>query len=99
MSVLYVLQRTLSCDPSLCSFVMHTSIQLYLIDKTDVSWWSMRSKSGGEGLVPVNYIDKLDTDQEQHASDLLDGHTPTPKVNGGMDNGVSVHGVCAKGSG
>lgn len=62
-------------------------MQLYLIDKTDVSWWSMRSQSGSQGLVPVNYIDKLDTDQEQQATDSLIDHAHS---NGSMDNGVSL---------
>ena len=40
--------------------------------------------------MPVNYIDKLDTDQEQKASDLVDGHpSSVPQANGGMDIGVS----------
>lgn len=51
----------------------------------------MRGHSGKEGLVPVNYIDKLDTAQEQKATDLLDGHT-APQANGGIDDsGVSSH--------
>ena len=32
-----------------------------LVDKTDVSWWTMKTADGMKGLVPVNYIDKLDT--------------------------------------
>lgn len=35
--------------------------QMFLVDKTDVSWWSMKTAEGKQGLVPVNYIDKLDT--------------------------------------
>ena len=50
----------------------------------------MRGHSGKEGLVPVNYIDKLDTAQEQKATDLLvDGHS-APQANGGIDSGVSL---------
>ena len=65
------------------------SSQLYLVDKTDVSWWSMQSKSSGDtGLVPVNYIDKLDTDQEQKANNGTDGHTPSAQTNGGIDDQV-----------
>ena len=52
----------------------------------------MRGHSGKAGLVPVNYIDKLDTAQEQRATDLLDGHT-VPQTNGGMDNGVRYNEV------
>ena len=58
----------------------HTHTQLILVDKTDVSWWSMRSSSSGnQGLVPVNYIDKLDTADEKQA-DNTDG--PIVQVNG-----------------
>lgn len=49
----------------------------------------MRGHSGKEGLVPVNYIDKLDTAQEKKATDdlLVDGHS-APQANGGIDSGV-----------
>ena len=41
------------------SVYMHLlPMQLLLVDKTDVSWWSMRSAEGVKGLVPVNYIEK-----------------------------------------
>jgi hypothetical protein len=50
----------------------------------------MRGHSGKEGLVPVNYIDKLDTAQEQKATDLLDDGQTAPQANGGIDDsGVS----------
>ena len=70
-------------------------MQLYLIDKTDVSWWSMQSQSGAQGLVPVNYIDKLDVSQEQQAANLnkVDDHTHSSTAtttNGEMDNGVKI---------
>lgn len=41
--------------------------QLFLVDKTDVSWWTMQTPEGRSGLVPVNYIDKLDVVPEQAA--------------------------------
>lgn len=69
------------------------TVQLYLIDKTDVSWWSMQSQSGAQGLVPVNYIDKLDVSQEQQAANKVDDHTHSSTAtttNGEMDNGVNV---------
>ena len=47
-------------------------VQLVLIDKTDVSWWTMKTSNGKQGLVPVNYIDKLDTVEEKQVDDHTD---------------------------
>ena len=41
----------------------------------------MRTRSGEHGLVPVNYIDKLDTEQEKQA-DKTDGPSATSQSNG-----------------
>ena len=49
----------------------------------------MRTRSGESGLVPVNYIDKLDTSEEQQANESMES-TVTPQTNGGMDDEVSV---------
>ncbi len=52
-------------------------VQLTLVDKTDVSWWTMKSASGKDGLVPVNYMDKLEAPDEKVAS-----NSPTHHPNG-----------------
>ena len=45
-------------DISITSWLV--SLQLVLVNKTDVSWWSMSNSAGEVGLVPVTYIDKLE---------------------------------------
>ena len=55
---------------------------MFLVDKTDVSWWTMQTQEGKQGLVPVNYIDKLEDYQE--AQERISPATPanaTPTTN------------------
>lgn len=66
---------------------MTPSLQLTLVDKTDVSWWTMKSPSGNQGLVPVNYIDKLDTPDEKVAA----GNSPTHQTDGGTSVSTVTH--------
>jgi len=57
--------------------------QLTLVDKTDVSWWSMKASNGNQGLVPVNYIDKLDTVEESQTShNHIENHASTNHTDG-----------------
>ena len=61
-------------------------LQLYLVDKTDHSWWSMRGDGGKVGLVPVNYIDKAENVKLENVK-LENG--PAAQVNGKSDAQVS----------
>ena len=53
--------------------------QFFLVDKTDVSWWTVRTTNGQQGLVPVNYIDKLEVNEDDvHSIATSDSEISTP---------------------
>ena len=56
-------------------------LQLILVDKIDVLWWAMETSDGKRGMVPVNYIDKL---EEESGPAPPANHTPH-HINGSIE--------------
>ena len=65
------------------------SLQLVLVNKTDVSWWSMRNSAEEVGLVPVNYIDKLEETDSRSKETVPQNQV---QENGGDEVGMGAYG-------